>query len=174
VTLNTPETSDEVRRHLTDELLDELTSWHPRERMSAFKAWLRGQLSLIHLNVLTVLEAEGPLTMSHLADALDVSVASTTGIISRMEERGLVARKHDESDRRVVIVTVTAAGENVFREMEEVRRYGLRKLLGQLSEQEMSGFLTGLRAMNAARKAIGHDALHALPATLRTATESAR
>ena len=164
-------TTGDSRRNLTDELLNELTSWHPRERMSAFKAWLRGSLSLIHLNVLTVLEAEGPLPMSHLADALDVSVASTTGIITRMEERGLVARKHAESDRRVVTVTLTEAGENVFREMEEARRYGLRKLLGELTEEEMTGFLAGLRAMNAARTAIGHEALHGMAPAAKLDTE---
>jgi DNA-binding MarR family transcriptional regulator len=163
VTLNNPPggkkatSRPEARRQLTDELLDELTGWNPRERMSAFKAWLRGSLSLIHLHVLTVLEAEGPLPMSHLADALDVSVASTTGIVTRMEERGLIERTHAETDRRVVNVTLTEAGRNVFREMAEVRRFGLRKLLGELSEEELAGFLAGLRAMRAARAKIGHS-----------------
>lgn len=157
MTLNNPEPTADARRHLTDELLDELTTWQPRDRMSAFKAWLRGSLSLIHLHVLTVLEAEGALPMSHLAESLDVSLASATGIVSRMEERGLVSRKHDEADRRIVMVTLTGAGRNVFREMEEVRRFGLRKVLGQLSEEEMAGFLAGLRAMKAARTALGHD-----------------
>jgi len=157
VTLNTPEPEQEARAHLTDELLDELTTWQPRERMSAFKSWLRGSLSLIHLHVLTVLEAEGSLPMSHLAESLDVSVASATGIVTRMEERGLVQREHDEADRRIVMVSLTDAGRNVFRELEQVRRFGLRKLLGQLSAEELAGFLTGLRAMKAARTSLGHD-----------------
>jgi DNA-binding MarR family transcriptional regulator len=157
VTLNTTEPEQDARRHLTDELLDELTTWQPRERMSAFKAWLRGSLSLIHLHVLTVLEAEGSLPMSHLAESLDVSVASAMGIVTRMEERGLVERKHDEADRRIVMVSLTDAGRNVFREMEQVRRFGLRKLLGQLSEEELAGFLTGLRAMKKARAAFGNE-----------------
>ena len=81
-----------------------MTSWSPRDRMNVFRSWLKGSLSLIHLHVLTVLEADGPLPMSQLADTLDVSVASATGIVSRMEERGLVERQHDETDRRVVLV----------------------------------------------------------------------
>jgi len=60
------------RRKTVDDLLDELTSWSPRERAGAFRHWLRGSLSLVHLHVLTVLEADGPLAMSKLAEALDV------------------------------------------------------------------------------------------------------
>ncbi len=48
--------------------------------------------------------------MSKLADALDVSVASLTGIIDRMEARGLVERRREPGDRRVVLVHRTAGG----------------------------------------------------------------
>ena len=114
------------RQERMDELLGIMLPWDPRERIGAFKAWLRGSLSLIHLFVLTTLETEGPLSMSHLAEALDVSVASATGIVSRMEERGLVERRHGASDRRVVQVHVTAAGADVFRTMDDARSHAFR------------------------------------------------
>lgn len=145
---------DVGRDALIAELVDEMTAWSPRERMSAFRSWLKGSLSLIHLNVLTVLEADGPLPMSHLAEELDVSVASTTGIVGRMEERGLVERSHGEADRRVVLVSPTAAGIAVFRDMTEHRREQLTKLFGRLTDDELAALLTGLRAMRTARLAI--------------------
>ena len=80
------------RPNLTDELLDELSRWGPRERGGMFRSWHRGSLSIVHLIVLTVLEADGPRSMGDLAEALDVSVASATGIVDRMERRGLVER----------------------------------------------------------------------------------
>ena len=58
-----------------------------------FRRWLAGSLSIVHLHVLTILEADGPLSMGKLAEALDVSVASATGIVDRMEQRGLVERR---------------------------------------------------------------------------------
>jgi DNA-binding MarR family transcriptional regulator len=139
------------RKKLADDLLNELTSWSPRERMGAFKAWHRGALSLVHLNVLTVLEAEGPMSMGRLAEALDVSVASATGIVSRMMARGVVERRHDADDRRVVLVHLTPRGERVFQNLEQHHRERLAKLLEHLSEAEMAGFLLGLRAMRTAR-----------------------
>ena len=83
------------RPNLTDELLDELSRWGPRERGGMFRSWHRGSLSIVHLIVLTVLEADGPRSMGDLAEALDVSVASATGIVDRMERRGLVERRPD-------------------------------------------------------------------------------
>lgn len=139
---------------LIAELVEEMTSWSPRERINAFRSWLKGSLSLIYLHVLTILEADGPLQMSRLAETLDVSVASTTGIVSRMEERGLVERRHGEEDRRVVVVRPTEAGIAVFRDLAEHRRQHLTQLFTRLTDDELSALLTGLRAMRAARLAI--------------------
>ena len=138
------------RRKLADELIEELVST-PREKMNAYRAWHRGALSLVHLNVLSVLEAEGPISMGRLAEALDVSVASATGIVSRMTTRGVVERRHDTADRRVVLVHLTEAGSNVNQSLEAHHRERLGQLLEQLSAEEMTGFLLGLRAMHAAR-----------------------
>jgi DNA-binding MarR family transcriptional regulator len=137
-------------RRLADDLAKELASWSPRERMGAFKAWHRGALSLVHLNVVTVIEAEGPLSMGRLAEALDVSVASVTGIVSRMEGRGLVERRHGEDDRRVVLVHATEAGARIFRDIEGRRREGLARLLEKLTDEQLDGFLAGLRLLRAA------------------------
>jgi DNA-binding MarR family transcriptional regulator len=142
------------RDALISELVDEMTSWTVRDRMLAFRSWLKGSLSLIHLNVLTVLEADGPLPMSRLADTLDVSVASTTGIVGRMEERGLVERSHGTADRRVVLVRPTAAGIAIFQDMTEHRRRQLATLFEQLTHDELTALLTGLRAMRKARIAL--------------------
>jgi DNA-binding MarR family transcriptional regulator len=146
-----------AREAMIRELVEEMTSWSPKDRMHVFRSWLKGSLSLIHLHVLTVLEMGGPLPMSKLADTLDVSVASATGIVSRMEERSLVERQHDAEDRRVVLVIPTETGLAVFRDMMEQRREHLTGLLMRLDDGELQGFLTGLRAVRAARE----DALRA-------------
>src|SRR5690349_5693314 len=140
------------------EVVDELTGWKAQDRVKVFRTWLKGSLSLIHLHVLTVLEADGPMAMSRLADTLDVSVASATGIVTRMEERGLVERRHDQEDRRVVIVAPTDAGAGVFKDMMAARREHLTAVLARLSDRELESFLVGLRAVRAARAAVHAEA----------------
>ena len=128
-----------------------MTSWGPRERAGAFKHWLRGSLSLVHLHVLTVLQVRGTLPMSRLADELDVSVASLTGIIDRMEARGLVERRREPDDRRVIVVHRTDSGDAVFGEMAAERRKHLEALFDRMTDEELESFLVGLRALRRVR-----------------------
>ena len=151
-------TTSRASRRLRDEVLDELASWNPREFITAFQRWHAGTFSLIHLNVLTLLEADGgPLSMSRLAEALDVSVASMTGIVDRMEKRGLVERRRDVEDRRVVLVQPAEGARKVFGDIDGRRREGLAKLLARLSDDDLAGLLRGHRALRAARHAMVAD-----------------
>jgi DNA-binding MarR family transcriptional regulator len=149
-----PGTQPVDRATLERELLDEMTGWSPRDRGGVFKSWHRHALSLVHLNVLTALEAEGPLSMTRLAEAMDVSDASATGIVDRMEKRGLVERMHGTDDRRVVLVHATDAGRQIFIDMAAHRRERLSKILAELTADEIAALLIGMRAIHAARKRV--------------------
>ncbi len=137
---------------LVAQVVDELTSWNPREFMAAFQRWHQGSVSLVHLNVLTLLEASGPMSMGRLAEALDISVASITGVIDRMETRGLVDRRRDAHDRRVILVHTGPGGRRLFEDIGRLRRQNLTKLLRRLSEPELQGLLVGHRALRTARE----------------------
>ena len=147
-----PEPAAPGRSALERELLEEMTAWSPRDRGGAFTTWHRHSLSLVHLIVLTALEAEGPLSMKRLAELMDVSDASATGIVDRMEKRGLVERRHNTGDRRVVLVCPTDAGAKVFSDIAGHRREMLSLVLAELSEEEMAALLVGMRAVLAARR----------------------
>jgi DNA-binding MarR family transcriptional regulator len=156
VTLNT-----RARAADTEAILGELTAWNPRERMAMFRRWLAGSLSIVHLHVLTILESAEALPMGKLAEALDVSVASATGIIDRMEQRGLVERGPQADDRRVVLVRATPAGLAVFSDLDEQRRAGITRILERLTDDELAAFRKGLQAMGAARVAVASEAADA-------------
>lgn len=151
---NDPASGEERRdrQALERELLEEMTAWSPRDRHGAFKSWHRHALSLVHLSVLTALEADEPLSMKRLAEAMDVSDASATGIVDRMEKRGLVERRHGTDDRRVVLVHATEAGGQVFHDMAAHRRSMLSRVFAELTEDEMAALLVGMRAIHAARR----------------------
>ena len=146
---------------LVEQVVDELTAWSPREFIAAFQRWHQGSVSLVHLNVLALLEASGPMSMGRLAEALDISVASITGVVDRMEARGLVARRRDSEDRRVVLVHPGAGGRRLFEDIGKRRRKGLAMLLAKLSDSELEGLLAGHRALRAARLAFAQGAANA-------------
>lgn len=60
------------------------------------------------------LEDLGSTSVGRLADALALSQPTVTGIVTRLERRGLVERRRSSSDRRRVIVTVTPAGREML------------------------------------------------------------
>jgi DNA-binding MarR family transcriptional regulator len=140
------------RAALREELLDELFANAPGKAMLFMRRWPGGALSLVHLNVMTILSADGDLPMSQLAEALDVSQASATGIVDRMEQRGLIARQGDPDDRRVTRVDLTDRGRQAIERLGAQRRDKLSRLLDELTDDELQAFLIGSRAMRRARE----------------------
>jgi DNA-binding MarR family transcriptional regulator len=55
----------------------------------------------------------GPRRMGELAQALFCDNSNVTGIVDRLEERGLVTREAAEGDRRVKLLVLTAEGERM-------------------------------------------------------------
>jgi len=70
-------------------------------------------LSPMQAFALRRLEPGRPLPMNELADVLGCDASNVTGIVDRLEVRGLVERRADERDRRVRNLAVTAEGAAV-------------------------------------------------------------
>src|SRR3970040_2637370 len=111
-----------ARRTMLVQVFDELTLHAPSGVMKFMRRWPSGPISLVHLQVLMLLDGEGPPAMHALAEALDVSQASATGIVDRMEQRGLVTRLRDEDDRRVIKVTLADSGRELLDGIAATRR----------------------------------------------------
>ena len=147
------------RATLLAQILDEIGAQNPVQAMRLMHHWPGGRLSLVHVHVLFVLEADGALPMRALAEAMDVSQASATGIVDRMEQRGLVERARDAEDRRIVRVAITDEGRQLIEGLAAQRRDHLATLLEGLTDEELAAFLVGARAMRRARERL-HDGLH--------------
>jgi DNA-binding MarR family transcriptional regulator len=59
------------------------------------------------------LDPAEPKPMSELAQALRCDNSNVTGIVDRLEDRGLVERRPGEHDRRVKMLTITERGIDV-------------------------------------------------------------
>jgi DNA-binding MarR family transcriptional regulator len=97
---------------------------------------LRRGLSMAQLNILYTLTRCGEMPMSRLAEMLNVSLSSATGLIDRIEERGLIERTRVPEDRRIVVIRVTAAGERLLGELDLLSDELLRSVLGRLTRAE--------------------------------------
>jgi MarR family transcriptional regulator, organic hydroperoxide resistance regulator len=71
------------------------------------------RLSPPQVHALRLLEPEQPLPMGRLACALGCDASNVTGIVDRLEQRGLIERRPSARDRRVKVLVVTAQGAKV-------------------------------------------------------------
>jgi MarR family transcriptional regulator, organic hydroperoxide resistance regulator len=71
------------------------------------------ELSPPQVHALRLLDPDEPRPMSELAEALHCDNSNVTGIVDRLEDRGLVVRKPAEHDRRVKMLAITPAGADV-------------------------------------------------------------
>lgn len=66
---------------------------------------------------LKTLNPDAPLAMSALADTLACDASNVTGVVDKLEARGLIARQGMENDRRVKMLVVTEKGREVRRQL---------------------------------------------------------
>ncbi|MGI5198423.1 MarR family winged helix-turn-helix transcriptional regulator [Streptomyces sp. CA-288835] len=84
--------------------------------------------------LLSLLSLE-PLPMRRLAQKLKCEPSNVTGIVDRLESRGLVERRPDPGDRRVKLAAVTDEGRRVARGLRESLHFA-REPLAELSRDE--------------------------------------
>ncbi|GGY34171.1 MarR family winged helix-turn-helix transcriptional regulator [Streptomyces tanashiensis] len=89
---------------------------------------------------LTVLR-RGPAAMRALAETMTCDASNMTGIIDRLEKRGLVRREAGASDRRVKYVILTAEGERVTDAIRAKMRT-TQEGLDRLDEQDRDALYT--------------------------------
>jgi DNA-binding MarR family transcriptional regulator len=64
-------------------------------------------------HALRVLDPARPVPMSMLAEALVCDASNVTGIVDKLESRGLIARQGTDHDRRVKQLAVTERGREI-------------------------------------------------------------
>ena len=85
--------------------------------------------------------------LSEIAEALRIAPRSATEVADGLQERGLVERAADPTDRRAVVLTVTEAGRQVQREVDDARAADAQQLFGRLSATDRAELARILRAL---------------------------
>jgi DNA-binding MarR family transcriptional regulator len=90
----------------------------------------------------------GTCTSSELAEVFDVKKSAITAIISRMWEKGLIQRTRDENDRRVVYLTLTEKGSDLFKTTEEKIQALVESFITRFEQDEIVQFLNTYEKLN--------------------------
>ncbi|MCX7010006.1 MAG: MarR family winged helix-turn-helix transcriptional regulator [Kiritimatiellaeota bacterium] len=106
-----------------------------------------GTATLPQLWALEHLFDGGPCTMRALAAELHLQGSTATGLVDQLERRGLVARRRDRQDRRVVQVTLSVKGRRCIEQMRDKKRITLMRGFGRHSLTERASFLESVEKL---------------------------
>jgi DNA-binding MarR family transcriptional regulator len=127
-----------------DDLVMRLARTLRRRWREALAPW---DLSPHQARALRVVSSGDGVRVSELADALRIAPRSATEVADGLQERGLVERTTDPRDRRAVVLTATAAGRQVQREVDDARAADSQELFARLSAADRTELARILRSL---------------------------
>ena len=93
---------------------------------------------------LHALANDGPMTLSQLAASVSLSASTVTGVVDRLETKGLILRKPSEGDRRKKMLHITDAGGALTNEAPMLLQDRLTVALSGLPELEQAAIALSL------------------------------
>jgi DNA-binding MarR family transcriptional regulator len=110
------------------------------------------------LIILEELKERGECSISELSNAISLSMATVTGILSRLESRDLIERRRDGIDRRRVLVKTTPATEAILRDAPPPLQESFISEFDKLEDWEQTLIISSLQRIIAMMEATTIDA----------------
>ena len=103
------------------------------------------------LYVMATIGYAGQLPFNEIGAKMMVTVSNLTGIVDRLEEKGLVARERDTGDRRIVHVKLTAKGQKMYKTSIPTFEKILSQLFEPLDKREQKELGSLLKKLSTSR-----------------------
>ncbi|HPD00745.1 MAG TPA: MarR family transcriptional regulator [Acetivibrio sp.] len=100
--------------------------------------WLNLDLSFSksEIFVILVVDRQGEITMSKIADYINSPMSTATGIVDRLVKKGYLKRERSESDRRVVAIKLTDEGKSLIDEFKKTAFKYIKLIYDSLTDEE--------------------------------------
>jgi DNA-binding MarR family transcriptional regulator len=96
-----------------------------------------GDLTLSQWSALVTVELHGPMRIGDLSDYEGVSAPTATRLVASLEEKGLLERTPDASDRRSTYVSIADRGREQLEWARRVRTAKLAQRLSTMSDDDV-------------------------------------
>jgi MarR family transcriptional regulator, organic hydroperoxide resistance regulator len=113
--------------------------------------YARGQLTAPQRMVMQALFHSDGMSLKQLCEQVSLSHSTVSGIVDRLQARGMAARSTDSTDRRLTRIAVTPVVRQFMQEQApRVTARPLTEALSRLSQQERRAVIRGLRLLRKA------------------------
>lgn len=120
------------------------------------KQWEHSQLTLAQLRVLFQVRRNPGVTTGQLARQLGVTISTTSGLVGKLVDGGLIARGSSEDDRRQIPLELTDAGRSLAGELAEVARPYMNELAKELGD-DLADVVAALEKLTAAAERVRQE-----------------
>lgn len=97
-------------------------------------------VNLHQMHTLRFIDEQPKLTMSKLADTLHISQASATPLIARLQKMGLVQRKTDPKNRKLVRLVLTPKGKEQLKKAFQMCQKQLKEIFSFIPKKDQPVF----------------------------------
>lgn len=108
--------------------------------------WSGVDLTFTQLRALSALAKRGSLRVSELAEEFGIGLAAASALADRMTRRGLITRKTDPDDRRIVRLELSLRGRHLIERLERGSTEHFAKLIARMTPAERDALATTMRA----------------------------
>lgn len=129
---------------VVDTLLSDTFNSILRIEERSLKNRLTEGLSIAELHTIVAVGLHEINSMKVVAARLDVTMATLTAAMNKLERKGFVERSRSETDRRQVLVQLTSKGRKAFRAHESFHKKMVDSALATLSPEEETIFVAAL------------------------------
>ncbi len=140
------------KQELTERFIELVEQINQCMHSRPLEEWPDLELTIPQIKTLTLLRHQGPQRMGSIATYLGSTLSSSTSIIDRLVDKGLVERVPDPDDRRVVICQLTPQGQEATEQFWRIGRTRVVELAERLDIEELE---IVVRAMELLYKATG-------------------
>jgi DNA-binding MarR family transcriptional regulator len=102
------------------------------------------EVTMTQYRTLVVLASRGPQSLAALAEAADVTPPAATRMCDRLVRKGLVVRRHDRGDRRLIRLTLAQKGHDLVAAVTERRRTEIARLLQAIPAEQQGALVDAL------------------------------
>ena len=114
---------------------------------AAIKQGEFSDLSVTETHIIEAIGKDREMTMTEVANDLDITVGTLTTAINRLIKKEYVERRRIEEDRRVVLIKLTGKGEEAFKSHKQFHDDMIKSIIKELPEAEEAVLIASLKKM---------------------------
>jgi DNA-binding MarR family transcriptional regulator len=108
------------------------------------------EVTLTQYRTLVVLASRGPQSLAALAEAIDVTPPTATRMCDRLIRKGLILRRHERGDRRLIRLTLSEKGQVLVDAVTKRRRAEITDLLKAIPREQQTALVDSLQRLSTA------------------------